>query len=133
MGCDYYINVYLEIEHINGISYYEFPTIRGYYCELDCGIYDSDDEEEDHYYNSSEFNTIADLMVKISLTPRNPVVIYENNSFKTQHIEKKYLPKIEEIMHKKYDYRYPRYKDTGTFNSLDQVIKITKKEKRYER
>lgn len=41
MGCDYYIHVYLEIHHINGISYYEIPTIRGYYCDLECGVCDS--------------------------------------------------------------------------------------------
>lgn len=31
MGCDYYIHVYLEIQHTNGISYHEFDSIRGYY------------------------------------------------------------------------------------------------------
>lgn len=40
MGCDYYINVYLEIEHINGISYYELSLIRGYFSDLECGIYE---------------------------------------------------------------------------------------------
>ena len=38
MGCDYYIYVYLEIHHTNGISYYPLPTIRGYYCDLECVI-----------------------------------------------------------------------------------------------
>ena len=53
-GCDFYIYVYLEIQHVNGVSYYQFPTIRGYYCELECGIYDSNDDEKDDYYNSEK-------------------------------------------------------------------------------
>ena len=52
MGCDFYIYVYLEIHHINGISYYELPTIRGYYCDLECGVCDIDDDENNYYYNS---------------------------------------------------------------------------------
>ena len=51
MGCDFYIHDYLEIHHINGISYYELPTIRGYYCDLECGVCDSDE----YYYNSMEY------------------------------------------------------------------------------
>ena len=35
MACDFYIYTYLEIQHIHGLSYYELPTIRGYYCELE--------------------------------------------------------------------------------------------------
>ena len=34
MGCDYYIEIYLEIEHNNGVSFYEFPTLRGFFCDL---------------------------------------------------------------------------------------------------
>ena len=45
MGCDFYIYIYLEIEHTKGISYYELPTMRGYYCDLECGVCDSDDDE----------------------------------------------------------------------------------------
>lgn len=125
MGCDFYIDIYLEIHHINGISYYELPFIRGYYCELDCGIYDSDDDENDHYYNSIEYETLYKNMKKICLTPRKPVVIYNNNSFISQKLEMKYLPFIQNKINKQCD------KDTGKFNSIDEVIKVIKKEKRY--
>ena len=133
MGCDFYIYVYLEIHHINGISYYEMPTIRGYYCDLECGIYDSDDDENDYYYNSTEYNTLYENMIKLCLTPRKPVVIYSNNSFSKPNFEMKYLSIIQDKINNIYVEKYRRFKDTGTFTSIDQVIKITKKEDRYER
>ena len=95
MGCDYYIYNYLEIQHINGISYYELPTIRGYYCDLECGVCDSDDDENDYYYNSTEYQKLYENMKKMCLTPRKPVVIYNNNSFISPKLEMKYLPIIQ--------------------------------------
>ena len=124
MGCDYYIYTYLEIQHINGISYYDFPTIRGYYCDLECGIYDSDDDENDYYYNSSEYKTLYENMTKMCLTPRKPVVIYNNHSFITTKLEMKYLPMIQNKINKKYVEKYPRHTDTGTFTSIEQIIKV---------
>lgn len=132
MGCDFYISTYLEIQHDNGISYYEFPSIRGNYCDLDCGICDSDEDEKDYYYNTTEYFTLYENMKKMCLTPRKPVVIYSDNSFKDQKFEKKYLSIIHDKINKKYDKKYSRYKDTATFTSIEQVIKITKKEDRYE-
>lgn len=123
MGCDYYIYNYLEIQHINGISYYEFPTIRGYYCELDCGIYDN-------YYNSKEYINLYRNMIKLCLTPRKPVVIYNNNSFTSQKFENKYLPIIQDKINEKHIEKYTRYKDTGNFTNIDQIIKVVKKEER---
>ena len=125
MGCDYYIYTYLEIYHINGISYYELPTIRGYYCDLECGVYDSDDDENDYYYNSIEYKTLYENI--------KPVVIYNNNSFKSPKLEMKYLPIIQNKINKKYVEKYPRYKDTGNFTSIEQIITVIKKEERYDR
>jgi len=133
MGCDFYIYSYLEIHHIKGVSYYDLPTIRGYYCDLECGICDSDDDENDYYYNSTEFNTLYEIMKKLCLTPRKPVVIYSNNSFIEPKFEIKYLPIIQDKINKKYVEKYHRYKDTGMFTSIEQVINITKKEVRHER
>ena len=131
MGCDFYIYVYLEIQHVNGVSYYQFPTIRGYYCELECGIYDSDDDEKDNYYNLEEYETLYNNMKKMCLTPRKPIVIYDN-SFISPKLEMKYLPFVTDKINKKYVEKYPRYEDTGKFTSIEQVIKITKKEERYD-
>jgi hypothetical protein len=106
--------------------------MRGYYCELDCGIYDSDDDENDRYYNSTEHATLYENMKKLCLTPRKPVVIYNNNSFITPKFETKYLPIIQNKINKKYVEKYPLHKDTGAFTSIDDVITVTKKEERYE-
>ena len=135
MGCDYYINVYLEIQHVNGISYYFFPTIRGYYPDLECGVYDSDEDENEHYYNSTEYKNLYENITKICLTPRKPIIIYNNHSFTTQSFEMKYLPMIQDKINHTYvkNSYHPIYKDTGTFTHISEVIKITKKEKRYER
>jgi hypothetical protein len=133
MGCDYYIYTYLEIHHINGISYYQLPTIRGYYCDLECGVCDSDDDENDYYYNSMEYKTLYEHMKKICLTPRKHVVIYNNNSFISSKFEMKYLPIIQNKINKKYLEKYPRHTETGSFTSIEQIIKVIKKEERYER
>jgi hypothetical protein len=133
MGCDYYIHVYLEIHHINGISYYEIPTIRGYYCDLECGVCDSDYDENDYFYNSIEYKSLYENMKKICLTPRKPVVIYNNKSFISPKLEMKYLPFIQNKIKKKYVEKYIRYryKDTGIFTQIEQIIKVVKKEERY--
>jgi len=132
MGCDFYIHIYLEIEHNKGISYYHLPTKRGYYCDLECGICDSDDDENDYYYNSPEYKTLYENMKKICLTPRKPVVIYNNSAFITAKFQEKYLPIIQDKINKKYVEKYPLYKDTGTFTNIGQIIRVTKKEERYD-
>ena len=71
MGCDYYVIIYLEIQHTKGITYCELPIIRGYYDDMLLGVYDSDEEEKDRYYNSIEYNKLYRRMVKLCLTPRN--------------------------------------------------------------
>jgi len=131
MGCDFYIRIYLEIQHKNGISYCEFPSMRGYFCELDRGICDSDDDENDNY-NSIEYEILYNNMKNFYLTPRSPIVIYNNNSFTSPKFEMKYLPIIQDKIDKKNANKYPRYEDTGTFTSIEQVIKVIKKEERYE-
>ena len=132
MGCDFYIYIYLEIHHTNGISFYELPTKRGYYCDLDCGIYDSDDDEKDYYYNSIEYTKLYDDMKKLCLTPRKPLVIYDNNSFILPKFETKYLSIIQNKINKKNVEEYTRYEDTGSFTNMEQVIKVIKKEERYD-
>jgi len=132
MGCDFYIRVYLEIQHMNGISYCELPTIRGYYCDLECGVCDSDDDEMDYYYNSIEYDALYENMKKICLTPRKPVVIYDNNSFLSSKFETKYLPMIQNKINKKVVKINSHYEDTGIFTNIEQIIKVVKKEERYD-
>jgi hypothetical protein len=117
---------------MNGISYCELPTIRGYYCDLECGVCDSDDDEMDYYYNSIEYDALYENMKKICLTPRKPVVIYDNNSFLSSKFETKYLPMIQNKINKKVVKINSRYEDTGIFTNIEQIIKVVKKEERYD-
>jgi hypothetical protein len=39
---------------------------------------------------------------------------------------------IQNIINQKYVNEYPRYLDTGVFTDIEQIIKITKKEDRYD-
>ncbi len=135
MGCDFYIRTYLEIHHNNGISYYELPTIRGYYCDLECRVCDSDIEDEDdceNFYNSTEFKSLYENMKKFCLTPRKPIDIYSNNSFITPKLEAKYLPMIQNKINKIYSETNCIHEDTGIFTKIEEIIKIVKKEERYD-
>jgi len=134
MGCDYYIYVYLEIQHKHGVSYYSFPIIRGYYPDLDCGFTDSDDESVDKYYNLPEYNKLYDDMIKMALTPRKPVVIYANDAFVSQKFEIKYSASIQNKLDKIYENEWRPFEDTGVaFNNISEIICITRKEIRRER
>ena len=136
MGCDFYIRIYLEIHHNNGISYYEFPTMRGYYCELDGIAFDSDNDNDNYNDQDNsmqdEYETLYENIKRYYLTPRKPVVIYNNNSFLSSKCEMKYLPNIQDKINNKNGNKYCRYQDTGTFTSIEQVITVIKKEERYE-
>ncbi len=133
MGCDFYIHISLKIEHKNGISYYELPSPRGYFCELD-GIYDSDEDEEDRYYDTEDFEKLYEDMRKFCLTPRKDLVIFENNNFTKPQFEKKYLPMLENKIKKKYIVKFgiKGEKDTGNFSNISEIIKVTKEETRFE-
>ena len=133
MGCDFYIYPYLEIQHKTGISYYELSIILGYYCDLECGICDSDDDENDHYYNSAEYKKLYEDMIQLCLTPRKPVVIYENDSFVSPKLETKYLQMIQHKIDGMYLGKYPRHEDTGRLRSMSEIISVVKKEERIER
>lgn len=133
MGSDFYIHIYLKIEHKNGISYYELPSPKGYFCELD-GIYDSDEEEEDCYYKTEIYKKLYEDMRKFCLTPRKDLVIFENNNFTKPQFEEKYLPMLKNKIKKKYIVKcgLKGEKDTGKFSDISEIIKVTKEETRYE-
>jgi hypothetical protein len=136
MGCDFYIDVYLEIEHKNGISYCILPSIRGYYCDsLGTGHQNSDDESSDNEGSDNEIICkklfVYNEMKKLCLTPRKPFIIYENEKFISKKIENKYLPIISKKQNCKKN-KYCKYKDTGKFTDISEIIKITKKETRFD-
>jgi hypothetical protein len=137
MGCDFYICVYLKIEHQQGISYCALPSIRGYYCDsLGTGHYNSDDEFSDDEEESEidkQFKFVYNEMKKLCLTPRLPFVIYEDGKFISTKVEQKYLPFVlKKLNGKNKQNEYCKYKDTGKLESVDKIIKITKMETRYD-
>lgn len=132
MGRDYLIHVYLEIQHTNGIAYYELPTIGGYYTGFDCGVYDSDEEEEDYYYNTQQCKELYQKYIDMCLTPRKPLVLYKNGEFLSDHLKQKYLPMIQNKLKRVYMEEYCVCEDIGELKDICDIFQITKKEIRYE-
>ena len=65
------------------------------------------------------------------ITMMNIIIIYNNNSFISPKFEEKYLSIIQDKINNKHINRYDLYIETGILTSIDQIIKITKKEERY--
>lgn len=133
MGRDFVIHVFLEIQHTNGTAYYELPNIAGYYDSFDCGgIYDSDEEEEDRYYNTEQYRELKQKYYDMCLTPRKPLVLYENGDYVKKQFKKKYLPMIKNKFKGVYMEEFCVCEDVGELRDICDIIKITKKEIRYE-
>jgi hypothetical protein len=97
-------------------------------------VCDSDDDENDYYYNSIEYQLLYTNMKKLCLTPRKPVVIYDNNSFISSKLEMKYLPLIQNKINNTYleKHIHCHHKDTGMFTRIEEILQIVKKEERYD-
>lgn len=152
MGCDFYIYIHLEIEHLGGVFYIEIPVKRGYYGELTGGYYDDDFEDYEHI--KEEYQKLYLEMIKLDLTPYPPVVIYENDAFISSHFEQKYREIIERelknnaILNLKYNknnddednndeddkdsvFFKKRHEDIGIPpENFCEILKITRKEER---
>jgi hypothetical protein len=111
MGCDYYICKDLVIYCDNRLNDFTISI------EIDKGyFYDIDIDEDDPRYDKA-----VEQMEKDCLTPSmESIIVYENGLFKNVSIEKKYKDLIE-IEMKKHNVIW------------DYIIKIVKKETRYER
>lgn len=132
MGCDFYIYKYLEIEHKNGTAYYSLKDARGWFCELGINWYESDDEDYNPYYMSEECKQLWKDMVKLCLTPRQPFVLYKNDHFVSERVKDKYLPLLQNKINNIFINEKYIFKDTGIFESIEDIIQVTKKEIRYE-
>ena len=140
MGCDYYINRFLRMEHPGGVSFVELPRIRGYFCECDWGINDSDVEDDDKYYHDPVY-TDSDVEDddKYYHDPvytelhRPEILIYTNQSFLSERFRIKYLPLIEIRLQKNRD-RQLKSPDTDFHLLMDMkdIVRISKFEVRYE-
>lgn len=71
-------------------------------------------------------------MVEYYLTPRPDIVIYENKQFTKPRFETKYLPIIQDKINSKSE-KYCVREDRGSqLTNINDIIKVTKKEIRYE-
>ena len=110
MGCDYYIVKDLVIYYNDkNISYINLSRERGYFYDIN---YDEDEEDYEKKYNES---------INEQLKPNmKPIIIYSDNNFTNEPLEKKYKNIIEDELNK--------------YNKKWECIKkIMKKESRYER
>lgn len=65
------------------------------------------------------------------LKPRPDIIIYADKKYKSEFLQEKYEP----IILKKLEEKKPkdiRFKDTGKLQNMDDVITVTKFERRYE-
>ena len=130
MGCDYYIDIYLKIEHTEGTSYTKLPCIRGYFCECAWGIYEAN-EDENPYWHCEEAKILRKQIEQFMLKPRPELIIYSNKQYKSEFLQEKYEPLIVKKIEEKKCEKI-RYDDTAKLQNLDNIITITKFEVRYE-
>lgn len=139
MGCDYYIYIYLEIEHCGGYAYYGLQLLRGYFPDFDFCVYDSDYEDEHGetiLYHKEEYQRLYEAMSTLALKPTPPLVLYEKDSFTKPAFETKYLSaiqsKIENETKNDEENRCFLKEDVGIFLGMDSILKVTKKELRIQ-
>ena len=113
----YCIYKILVIEHTNGISYILLPFIIHKWYSIDI---DSDDDDN----NMNKQNFI--------LNPREPILIYENNEYTKAKFKNKYEMLIKnKVNEKQIQFYFNEYQDIGILRNIDDIIKITKIERRH--
>jgi hypothetical protein len=115
MGCDYYICKYLEIK----FQYMDYIMVQ---LERDYGYYnfslDEDDPDYDIKYKEYVEETLEPSM--------KPIIIYEDNEFKSKKLENKYKALIEE--------EFESYnKNREVKKEWKDIREIVKRVSRYER
>lgn len=134
MGCDYYINQFLRLEHPTGASFVQLPSIRGYFCDCAWGMRDCEcDEHEVSYYHDPEYLELRAKVEAFMLKPRPETIIYTNNVFISETIQNKYQPLIDEKLHKN-RVRQSNHADTNLhlLMEMKDIVRIVKFEIRYE-
>jgi len=127
MGADFYIRIYLKIEHNNGISYYELRTQRGYFFEFGNNDYCYEDGDLEDLTKKEANNKLYTDMINYCLTPKKDLIIYKNNNFINNTFEQKYLPFIKDKIIRKAEHN----KD-NIFLNISEITQITLCEDRYE-
>jgi len=116
----YCIYKFLVIEHTNGISYISLPFIihKWYTIDIDSDgdDHDNDDDDDDDFI----------------LKPREPILIYENNKYIKAKFKNKYEILIKnKVNEKQIPFYFNEYQDIGILTNIDDIIKITKIERRH--
>ena len=137
MGCDYYINQFLRLEHPTGASYVELPSIRGYFCDCAWGMRDCDcDEHEVSYYEDPEYLELNAKVEAFMLKPRPETIIYTSGAFISETIQLKYQPLIDVKLQKNRvrQSEHANHADTNLhlLMEMKDIVRIVKFEIRYE-
>lgn len=122
MGCDFFIYLYLEIKHSEGVCYIELNKRDDWFCDCLEPIMDSDDEEENYKKN-------CDTYIKQFLNPSfEPIMIYDGTRFLKQIYIDKYLDLIQQKASGLYKY----WRDSGILLDVNHIQQIRKIEIREE-
>jgi len=110
MGCDFYIIKVLYI-YYNDNTYIsiELDRDRGFYC------YDFDDDDPEYEEKKNEY-------IKKMLIPHmNPIILYDNYTFKNMSYQNKYKLLIENEISK----------EKKNWNDIIKIIKVEEREERF--
>ena len=120
----YYIQKYLEIIHTKGKCYIELYIRRSYFSEFNKLIQDpdSDTEKESNEINI-KYNELLEKYIDLVLTPRSPILIYDNN----EYINSDYKIKYHSIIIDKIKNNIIDYLDTQIpCTNFEDIISINK-------
>ncbi len=137
MGCDYYIESYLEITHIKGICYFPLKLIRGYFSEFATDQIDTDDDfSEDETNRKKGLEALRESYIQLILKPSNPKMLYQNSNWTNKVYKDKYKAYIDTLIdgsESPYKDDCRKFCDMGEKpNSYNQIVNIVKKEIRRE-
>ena len=118
MGCDYFIEKFLEIKFVNTMSYFTIDL------EIERGYYSFSLDQDDPTYDEKYKEYVEEI-----LEPgMEPIIIYTYDAFVTKKLEDKYRVRIEEELE-----RYNKYREVVQKKEWKDIREIVKREVRYER
>lgn len=133
MGCDYYIDQFLRMDHPTGASYVQLPSFHGYFCDCSWGVRECDmDEHETSFRSEPEYLQLRAKVEKFMLKPRPETIIYTNKAFSSKILQQKYQPLIDQRLQKNRDRQAKTLDNLHLLMEMKDVSRITKFEVRYE-
>lgn len=111
MGCDYYKCKYLKIK-------FQYLTTLTIDLEIDNGYYNFSLDEDDPDYNQKYEEYVEEILNNVM----EPIIIYDNNQFRSSKLEDKYKYLID-----------IKLKESNNNLEWEHIREIVKIENRYER